>query len=126
VAIAGAVAWGPAHAIDDRADLVPNETPEAGRDWAWRATLGRYHQNVDPSGLDANLARERRGRHRLGRGLPRRHRRAPGPRGLGEAGALRAGAAARLAAAWFVRAAYDPHVSYGESDMVRRSVGLRF
>jgi hypothetical protein len=55
VAIAGALAWGPAHAIDDRADLVPNETPEAGRDWAWRATLGRYHQNVDPSGLDANL-----------------------------------------------------------------------
>ncbi|MFO0233185.1 MAG: hypothetical protein ACK51M_09040 [Burkholderiales bacterium] len=53
--LAGVLASGPAGAIDDRADLVPNERPAPGRDWAWRATLGRYHQNVDPSGLDLNL-----------------------------------------------------------------------
>ena len=56
--LAGAVAMTtllPAHAIEDRADVEPNEPVGAGRTIAWKLTPSVYRETAGHSALDINL-----------------------------------------------------------------------
>ena len=57
VLAAGALALLPAAAlaIDDRADIEPNEPVSAGHPIAWKLTSGFYHETANPSAVDLNL-----------------------------------------------------------------------